>query len=820
MNDIDTCIHCNLPIPPSDLVIDEIDGKELRFCCHGCQGVYRIINGAGLNNFYQRRNWSEQGVPSGVFEAEFDESMLAGHVINHHEDSAEISLIIEGIRCASCVWLLEKLLGKEQGIDTIRVNYGTHRAQVRFNPQKTSPTKIFSTVSRLGYLPHPFTAGAAQQAAAREQRSLLIRFGTAAFLSMQLMGFSFALYGGYFHGIDPATRQIIQYFAAAVTTPVVFYSGWPFLAGAWRSLKNRAPSMDLLITLGVLTAYSYSLYALIAGGEVYFDTAAMIITLILLGRLFEGSARNRSISGIDRLLQLAPDSTNRIVGEEIHAVASASLSLGDLILVRPGERIPVDCRIATGETEVDEATITGEPMPVLRQPGDRVSAGTLNLTTSIKLKVERVAAESFIARMARMVEEAQNRKAPIQSLADRVATIFVPLVILVAAATWIFWLSSNVPHTEALLNAVSVLIVACPCALGLATPTAVLVASGSAATRGILFRGGDILEMTGRINLVAFDKTGTLTLGKPTIEQIIPAPGQSAEGLLRLACRVESGSNHPIALGIMAKAKEGGIEQVASESIETVPGRGLRTASDDGEILVGSRSFLTENNVEIPVIESGTLTEVYVSLGGSWCGVLLVHDPLRENAVQAVARLQEFGLQTVLLTGDRPEAANQISAALTIPNYRANLSPADKAAWINDKQQSGLKIMMVGDGINDAPALSSADVGCAMAGGTDIALETSDLVLTKPDLGRLYEAIFIARKTLQVIKQNLFWAFAYNFITIPLAASGHLAPVWAAVTMASSSLLVVGNSLRLGRLVHRTLSITQQSTIAKQPIND
>ncbi|RLB63426.1 MAG: heavy metal translocating P-type ATPase, partial [Deltaproteobacteria bacterium] len=377
MTDIDTCIHCNLPIPPADLVVDEIDGKELRFCCHGCQGVYRIINGAGLDNFYQRRDWSEKGVPTGVFDAEFDEKILAGHVIQHGENSAEISLIIEGIRCASCVWLLEKLVEKEPGVDAIRVNYGTHRAQIKFNPLQTSPSVIFSTVSRLGYLPHPFTSGAAQQAAAREQRSLLIRFGTAAFLSMQLMGFSFALYGGYFHGIDPGVRQIIQYFAAAVTTPVVFYSGWPFLAGAWRSVKNRAPSMDLLITMGVLTAYSYSLYALIAGGEVYFDTAAMIITLILLGRLFEGSARNHSISGIDKLLQLAPESANRLEGEEIHSVASASLSPGDLILVRPGERIPVDSRIASGETELDESTITGEPMPVLRQQGDTVSAGTL-----------------------------------------------------------------------------------------------------------------------------------------------------------------------------------------------------------------------------------------------------------------------------------------------------------------------------------------------------------------------------------------------------------------------------------------------------------
>lgn len=808
----DTCVHCNLPIPPADLVIDKTNGKELHFCCRGCQGVYRIITSAGLHNFYQQRDWSERGIPSGAFEAEFDERVLAGHVISQNDTTAEIALIIEGIRCSSCVWLLEKLLGREPGIEAILVNYGTHRARVRFNPRQTSPAKIFAMISRLGYLPHPFTPGAAHQAAAREQRSLLIRFGTAAFLTMQVMGFSFALYGGYFHGIDPGIRQMIQYLAAAATTPVVLYSGWPFLAGAWRSLQNRTPSMDLLVAVGVMTAFGYSLYALMAGGEVYFDSAAMIITLILLGRLFEGSARNRSISGIDKLLQLAPDSANLIEDDKVRTVASTALTPGDLILVRAGERIPVDCRIRNGASELDESTITGEPMPVLRKPGDSVSAGSLNLSTSIKLIVERVAAESFIARMARMVEEAQSRKAPIQSLADRLASLFVPCVILIAVGTWTFWFLSEVPHTEALLNAVAVLIVACPCALGLATPTAVLAASGNAASRGILFRGGDILELTGRVNLIAFDKTGTLTLGKPTVQRIVLAPGQSEEEFLSLASQVESGSSHPIALGIMARAKAAGILTGTAESVVTIPGRGLKMISRDGEALLGSRIFLAENGVEVPPVESGCLTEVHVSLGSRWLGSLLIHDPLRDEAIQSVSRLQQAGLRTVLLTGDRLAAAEQACTELAITDYRADLSPADKAAWIDTQQQAGHRIMMVGDGVNDAPALSAADIGCAMAGGTDIALETSDLVLTRPNLGRLYEAIFIARKTLQVIKQNLFWAFAYNIVTIPLAASGCLAPVWAAAAMASSSVLVVGNSLRLGRLLRGAFSIAKQTT--------
>lgn len=808
----DTCLHCKLTIPEGDLVVDEVDGEELRFCCNGCQGVYRIINGAGLGNFYRQRDWSEEGVPDGVFDTEFNESMLAAHVVTRSKDSADISLIIEGIRCASCVWLLEKLLGKVQGIEAIRVNYGTHRAQIRFNPEATTPAVIFAAISRLGYLPHPHTSGAAQQAAAREQRSLLIRFGTAAFLSMQVMGFSFALYGGYFHGIDPDVRQMIQYFAAAVATPVVFYSGWPFLAGAWRSLKNKAPSMDLLITLGVMTAYSYSVYSLIVGGEVYFDTASMIITLILLGRLFEGSARSRSISSIDKLLQLAPDSANLIQGDDIKVVASNSLKTGDLILIRPGERIPVDSLIQEGRTELDEATITGEPMPVLRQQGDKVSAGTLNLSASIKLSVERVAAESFIARMALMVEEAQNRKAPIQSLADKVATLFVPFVTLVAFGTWLYWFSTEGSTTAALLNAVSVLIVACPCALGLATPTAVLVASGNSAVRGILFRGGDILEATARIDTLAFDKTGTLTLGKPTVKQIIPAPGQSEENLLAIASQAESGSSHPIASAIIARAKTAGVLSGTAASVETVPGRGVRMKGHDGEVLIGSSAFLEECGVEAPPVEAGALTEVYVSHKGVWVGALLIHDPLRDEAVSAVKQLQKLGMGTVLLTGDRSATAQAVSSRLSIAEYRTNLNPEGKAAWIRARQAEGRKVLMVGDGINDAPALSLADVGCAMGGGTDIALETSDLVLTKPNLGRLYEAIYIARKTLQVIKQNLFWAFAYNFITIPLAASGNLAPVWAAVTMASSSVIVISNSLRLGRVIRHTFSVAKAPT--------
>jgi Cu2+-exporting ATPase len=406
--------------------------------------------------------------------------------------------------------------------------------------------------------------------------------------------------------------------------------------------------------------------------------------------------------------------------------------------------------------------------------------------------------------MARLVEEAQDRKAPIQSMADRVAAIFVPLVTMIAICTWAFWSFREIPHAEALLHAVSVLIVACPCALGLATPTAVLAASGSAAGKGILFRGGDILEAASRVDLVAFDKTGTLTRGKPIVETIVPAPGQTETGLLELASAAESGSNHPLASAVLARAKAAGIPPALAQPVTSVPGRGVKMSGQNGGILVGSRIFLAEHGVEVPRLDSGTGTEIHVALDGNWQGLLLLRDPLREEALKTVGKLAQLGMSAVLLTGDRPETARQVSELLALPEYHANMSPADKAAWIERRQESGQSVMMVGDGINDAPALSTADVGCAMAGGTDIALETSDLVLNRPNLESLHEALRITRKTMRVIKQNLFWAFTYNLITIPLAASGHLAPVWAAAAMACSSVLVVSNSLRLGRLVRRT----------------
>jgi len=732
-------------------------------------------------------------VPEAVFQTAYQDEYLTPF-LRQTTDGTEISLLVEGIRCATCVWLIERILVSQPGVRSARVNFGTHRLRLVFDPEETRASRLLQSLSHIGYLCRPFTRQAAAQQTLAAQRGLLIRFGTAAFLSMQLMGFSLALYAGYFQGIEPQSRQLMQLFAALVTTPVVFYCGWPFLAGAWQATRSRLPNMDLLISLGVLVTYGYSLWAMLAGGEVYFDTAAMIVTLILLGRLLETMARGMAGGGIDRLLRLSPDLATRLTADGTESVASSALVVGDRIQVAPGQRFPVDGTIARGTTEVDESIVSGEARPVPRQRGMTVLAGALNLSGGVEVNVTRLAADSFVARVARLVEEAQSRKAPIQSLADRLAVLFVPMIMAVAVLTVLSWLLAGHDLSRAIINGVAVLVVACPCALGLATPTAVLVATGRAAARGILFRGGDILEATARIQTAAFDKTGTLTIGRPEVTGVLPASG-SAEGLLSLAASLEQVSSHPLAQAIVREARAKGLS-VTPGVAQVVPGQGLFLESEQGCVRVGTRDFLTEHGINVPASSPSTQTEVHLAVGGRYQGLILLNDTIRPEAGPVIAELKRLGIGLIMLTGDHPAAARRIADPLGI-DFLAGLTPERKAAWVKTAQEGGRTVLMVGDGINDAPALSAANVGCAMAGGTDIALDTADLALTPADLGKLLEAIRLARQAIRVIRQNLFWAFFYNILMLPLAACGQVTPIHAAAAMAMSSVCVVGNSLRL-----------------------
>jgi Cu2+-exporting ATPase len=783
------CCHCGIDFPATDLITVALDGRQLDFCCHGCQGAYLLINAAGLDSYYRRQDRQAATVAE-TDPSQYDPEYLA-QFVKRSGNQASINLIIEGIRCASCIWLIETSLQQRPGINRARVNFATHRLLLEFDENKVAAAELCGFLARLGYHSRPYTHDAAQISAEHEHRGLMFRFGTAVFLSMQLMGFSIALYAGYFQGINPQTRTLLQVLAALVTTPVIFYSGSPFLRGAWFSLRNRQPNMDLLIALGSLCAYSYSLYAMFNDLEVYFDTAAMIITLVLAGRLFESGARSKAAAGIDRLFKLVPLRASRLADQEWLSVDSQQLQPGDIIQVNAGERLPADGIIRFGQAEIDEAAATGESMPVLRGPGDKIISGTLNLNGRLEINITAAAADSFIARIAGLVEQAQARKAPIQRLADRVATLFIPLVLLLAFATFIYWGGDN----KALLHAITVLVVACPCALGLATPTAVLVATGRAAELGILYRGGDILEAAADLQTIAFDKTGTLTSGRPEVVSCHPFAVSETELLQQLAT-AEAGSQHPLATGILNYAKQRNIAYDLPLQVKTVPGRGLHATNKLDRLLAGSRLFLEMQGLSLPAAaENHSVSEVHLARNGTYLGYVKLADQPRPGAKELIDALKKQQIKTLLLTGDLEAVAKSLTEQLGIDEFAAGQTPEEKAGTL--ERLADQRTMMVGDGINDAPALAAARIGCSLGGSTDIAMENADLLLTRANLSSLLQALALSKWSMRIIRQNLCWAFSYNLLALPLAASGQLAPVYGAAAMAFSSICVVANSLRL-----------------------
>lgn len=770
---------------------ETVDGQVFEFCCRGCRGAWLIIRGAGLNSFYSRRD-REQGTLKDAYSSQYDPDYLQ-RFVTQTENGAEINLIIDGIRCASCIWLIEKILLQTPGVVSARVNFATHRLLLCFDSEQTSAAQLCQQLSRIGYLPRPFSQDELRNSMDRERRSMLFRFGTAVFLSMQLMGFSIALYAGYFKGIDQQTRMLLQVLAAIVTTPVVFYSGYPFLRGAWYAFRNLAPNMDLLVAIGSLTAYSYSLFALLTGREVFFDTAAMIVTLILAGRLFESGARHKASAGIDRLLQLTPAFATRLIDNIPMSVDSRILEPQDLIQIAPGDRFPVDGQVISGTSEVDEAAVSGEAIPVLIDVGDSVKAGTQNLNGTLIVQVTAKATDSFIARIGRLVEQAQTRKAPIQALADRISAIFIPTVLLIALTTFFL----NGADQAALLNAITVLVVACPCALGLATPTAVMVASGRAAEEGVLFRGGDSLEAASQLDVLAFDKTGTLTQGQPKVVTI-RSRGDENE-FLRTAASLEAGSKHPLAQGIVAEVNRRQIDYVAVSDVKQVPGRGLVAQKD--LLLGGTAEFLKEHNISVPALPCDEATsDVHFAQRGEYLGSISLLDLQRTEAAEALLAIKRHGYLTLLLSGDNPQSVERVSEILGIDAWQAALTPDDKTREIERLRNNGHKVLMIGDGINDAPALAAATLSSSIIGSSDIALEQAQLLLTRPNLLLLPWALSVAQKTMSIIRQNLLWAFSYNLIAIPLAATGKLLPVYGATAMALSSIGVLLNSLRLKRI--------------------
>lgn len=740
------------------------------------------------------------------------------------EGLLKTTVSVGGMTCAACVRRVENALKEIPGVKDAAVNIATGRATLIHAVDAPTVSQIEETVKDAGY---EFLGVVGKDAedpieAARklELRDLQIKVAAGLVLSVLVHAGSMPHWISFLHAVPDGWRLFGVW---ALTTPVVFWVGGRFLYGALKAARQKTSDMNTLVAMGALSAYFYSTAVAIWPGfftragvapYVYFDGAAMITTLVLLGRLLEARARGRASQAIKRLMGLKPKTARVARGGQEVDIPVEGLLRGDEVVVRPGESIPTDGKVTSGASSVNEAMLTGESLPVGKAPGDSVFAGTINMNGSFRFEATGIGSETALARIIRLVEEAQGSKAPIQRFADKVASIFAPTVLMIAAVTFCIWFFA-VPgdnFSRALLNFISVLIIACPCAMGLATPTAIMVGAGLGAENGILIKGGESLEKIYKLTTVVFDKTGTLTKGAPEVVDVLTGENVEDKELLRAAISVEALSEHPLAKAIVTKGREMGVEPQPVEGFESLSGMGARGVVLGKAVLVGSRKLMEKEGADGAeslarrsegLFEAGK-TGVYVAVDGRLLGILALADAPREHAREAVAKLKEMGLGVAMITGDNERAARAVAAMVGIDRVMAEVLPADKTGEIRRLQEEGRVVAMVGDGINDAPALAASDVGIAIGAGSDVALEASDITLIKDDLRLVASSILLSSLTMKVIKENLFWAFFYNALGIPIAAGVLypffgvlLNPMFAAGAMALSSVSVVSNSLRL-----------------------
>ncbi len=715
--------------------------------------------------------------------------------------------------CAACVSRVEKAARRVPGVADAAVNLLANRGMFSYDPALTSPPVIAAAIEKIGFEAAPLTPDSPKTDHAAAHRALAQRLGAAAVLTLPVV---VGAMGGEMGWPVPAWLAS-PWTQLLLTTPVLFWAGGPFFRGAWLSLKGRGSDMNTLIALGTGTAYGYSLAAMVAPGlfgshHVYYETADVIITLLLLGRMLEARAKGRTGAAIETLLGLQPKTARVVRGGEDVDIPIEQVRVGDHVRVRPGERVPLDGRIIEGASALDESMITGESLPVEKTVGGLVVGATVNTRGSFVFEVTRIGAETALARIAALVRQAQSSRAPIQTLADRITAVFVPVVLMIAVATFALWFSVGHAPALALSCFIAVLIIACPCALGLATPTSLMVGVGKGAEYGVLIKDAEALERAGTVRTVILDKTGTLTIGRPVLTDVIPANGRTPREILRLAAAAERGSEHPLASAIMEGARVEGVGDARASQFDSLAGQGIAATVDGHSVLAGNAGLLAARGIASETLTARALelseagrTPMYVAVDGKAAGLVAVADTLKPTSTAAVASLKALGLTVVMLTGDNARTARAVAREAGVDDVRADVRPEDKAAEVRRLQERGGGVAMVGDGINDAPALAQADVGIALGTGTDVAIEAADITLLGGDLQGVAVAIALSRATLTNVRQNLVFAFAYNTLGIPLAAglgyalTGHglLSPMLASAAMALSSVSVVTNALRL-----------------------
>jgi len=776
-------------------------------CCPGCQAVAEAIVAGGLESYYSHRtepSINPEALPRTLQDEleMLDRSDVQQRYVQSEGELQHIQLLIEGISCAACGWLIERRLKQLPGVNEASLNLGNNRLSLSWSAQTTKLSALLAEIKRIGYIGHPYEPDLASAQIADENRRYLRRLGLAGLMFMQVMMATMALWDGFNQDVTPQMAATLRWAALLMTTPVVLYSCIPFFKGAWRDLKNRQLSMDVSVSLAIGATYLAGIWATLTGkGEIYFDSVVMFAFFLLAGRYLERRARQRTVESTARLVNLLPPSTLRVEADgQTQRIMLDDVRPGDLLEVKPGESIPADGVIITGVSSIDESALSGEYLPLAKQVGDRVTAGTLNVEGPLQIQVNAVGEQTRLSAIVRLLDRAQSDKPRLARLADRVAQYFLMVVllsILVVGAAW-WWLVSG---ERAFWIIIAMLVAACPCALSLATPTALTTATGSLHKLGLLITRGHVLEVLNRIDTVVLDKTGTLTEGRMTLERIEAFAGQDGELALQHARMIESCSEHPIARAFGRSASQ-------AQDVVNHPGLGMEGRCDGRLLRIGKPAFVAElGNWPAPALPEAAGQWLLLGDAEQPIAWFVLNDRLRNDAGAMVASLKQRGMRIILLSGDHSPVVEHMARQLGIDEAIGNAAPADKLAFVQHLQSQGAKVLMLGDGVNDVPVLASADISVAMGDASDLAKTSADAVLLSSHLAVLDEAFDVASRTRNIMIQNLFWASAYNFGILPLAAIGLVTPALAAAGMSASSLLVVLNALRLTNLPRRRQAV-------------
>jgi Cu+-exporting ATPase len=801
------CTHCNLTFS-EDVLIKEKSGEETHyFCCKGCQGVYHLLNAEGLGSFYNKlgdtklQPASQNANHSSDLE-KFDLEGFKNKYIKTQEDHlCEINLIIEGIHCSACVWLNEKVLHKTDGILEANINYTNNKAKIIWDPDTVKLSHIIQTIRSIGYNAYPYDPALQEDRAVATRKTYYTRILVAVFGSMNIMWLAIAHYAGYFSGIEKSYENILNVAQFILATPVLFYSGWIFFKGAYYGYKNNIVNMDTLVASGALLTYVYSIYAMITQhGQVYFDSVVMIITFILVGKYLEVLSKKQAVDTLDNIMGSTPTEVTTVQHNVKSLVSIENVCIGDNIELKPGERVVIDGIVLTGTASFDESSLTGEHLPVYKQKGDSILSGSLCLDSILLYEANKDVSSSLLTSIVNLLEVSMSKKPRIEQLANIVSGYFSTIILLIALLTFVGWYFLVGDFEQALIIGISVVVIACPCALGLATPMATLVGISMAAKTGILFKEAGFLESMAKSDMLFLDKTGTLTEGKPSVKHAHVEEGFDASLLLSLV----STSNHPVSKGIVTYLQNTypstykNTQPLTLNNIQSIDAKGLTATYDGHTLLGGNASLLQEKDIQISVDSENIL--FFFAIDGEIMAHFELRDTIREDAIHSIDAIKKMGIEVVMLTGDHERSAQCIALEVGIKKVHSKLLPQDKATIIESYQKKGHITVMVGDGINDAIALALSDISIAMGNGADIAIDISDVVLLDEKITSLYDAYRLSRRTYRAIQENLGFSLLYNVVAIPLAVMGFVTPLIAALSMSLSSLVVVANSLRIKHL--------------------